>query len=100
DLHHHRRGLLQGVDGLGDDTPQSVDLPNGTSDVVVDTTPDGLVLTGGGWQSLPMPDGSERWLNIYSSVIMLDDGSLIPPSATTSSGATAGSLLDQVLSAG
>jgi len=98
DFRHGRRGLLQGVSGLDADPPMTVDLPNGSSDVVLGTTSDGMIFTQAGWQSIPGPD--EKWVNVYTAEIMLSDGSIIPPSTTTPSGDTVGTILDQVVRAG
>jgi hypothetical protein len=85
---------------VGADTPLTIDLPNGTSDRVIGTTPDGMVLTAAGWQSIPQPDGSERWVNVHTAQIMLSDGSIVSPSTPTPDGATVGATLQDWLKTG
>lgn len=70
--------LVTGSGGAG--IPMTVGLPDGSTDTVVSTSSDGMILTAGGWQSMVMPSGAEQWVNVHTGAVMAADGTITVPS--------------------
>jgi len=64
------------LQGLGQPGAQ-IDLPNGTTHTVQAVNTTGEILTTSGWQSATQPGGIERWINVQTGDVMLEDGTIV-----------------------
>jgi len=64
------------LSGLGQ-PGANIDLPNGTTHVVQGVNTTGEILTTSGWQSATQPGGVERWINVHTGDVMLEDGAIV-----------------------